>query len=54
MTYSYDDLVAELRSYYDEDADICKRDEIHRKAQEAGFSQVQITRAVNDALWRGV
>jgi hypothetical protein len=54
MTYSYDDLVTELRSYYNEDADICKRAAIDRKAKAAGFSQVQINRAVNDALWRGV
>ena len=54
MTYSYDDLVTELRSYYNEDADICKRAAITTKAKAAGLSQVQINRAVNDALWRGM
>jgi hypothetical protein len=54
MTYSYYDLVTELRSYYDDEPEICKRAAIDHKAKAAGFSQSQINRAVNDALWRGV
>jgi hypothetical protein len=54
MNYSYDDLVAELRSYYNEDPVIGRRHEIDKKAKKAGFSQFQINKAVNDALWRGV